>query len=223
MRKTAALICALLAVIGLAVALLGNYLNNSYIKFRRDLNAGLKSEVAPLLSPKEKEFLGNFILVKNAEETENVFYSALPSRRLMEPFGKTADYRTLRSNVREKRLKISGASWRASALRGQLAVRDLILGILGKAEEQELKQIWQQAMEAYKESRLVCDSLRDIEEYRLCVDTTTKSYEFLIKPSGKGGLGNLASSGGEGKEKQLDIPLIRGSGAGAGAGVFGQR
>lgn len=227
MRKALLITGIVLSVLGAVAALGGGLLGKQYEEFRTHLaRPGSLPQIMPRFLPIEERKIAEEFKDLSLLEKAEIQYRRYSSELTKETFRSSPNDALLRKAMREAREKISGTSWRSYASRGQLAVRELLLAQRVKnIEEKELKQLWQYASRAYQEARLQCETITDSVEFRLCVDITTKNYEFLIRPAEKGGLGALTSapSAEQGDKEAMEIPMIRGKDAGGGSGAFGTR
>lgn len=228
MRKFLMVLGIVFAAIGAAASIGGYMLEREYQKFRKSMTETtfIQSQSLPRhLSTDEKHWSEEGEALRLLADGEKIFFDTLSQKHLRDPFKTKIDYISLKKQIHEIGSKVPGASWRSHAVRGQLFVRELVFGLLAKSDEKELKQLWQQAAASYKEARLRCNDVQYSYESSECIDTVTKSYEFLITPTEQGGLGGQESARNVGDKEAdpTDIPLIRGRGAGSGSGSFGQR
>lgn len=227
-RKLSLWLGCLFFAVGITIMLGGVYLEKEYRKLHEDIKvrsvAGFTRQVPYFISPGEREYLEELAVMRVLNQAEEEFRT-VTNQDVRDPFRKKADLIATKKNIHDAQPKIQGASWKASAARGQLLVRELILGVKIKVEDKELKQLWLRAANSYKEARTRCQTFGNVEIYRECVDTVTKSYELLVRPADQGGLGNAGGDGmaEEGGNEDGSVPLVKGRGVGAGGGSFGTR
>ena len=127
---------------GVALLSVGFSLERGYQKFRAALVAPFSPEIipsVPFLTRQERRFYSEITAWHYANEGEERFRRISPSVRARGSSAAVPSYQTARKEIQGWGAELSGESWMVFAAKGQLAIRDLQLGIFLKADQKELQ------------------------------------------------------------------------------------